>query len=294
MLNEPGCFAPSEVPGVKFELSDFGKIAERLVHVEFMKSYSPLEVYVDDNNLLTYLYFIGKHAPRLLSEDFVVSSPRPDFLVHSFAEKAFYEVKPNSKDGLKDGKDKIEELSVIYDIFKLPYKPGTRNFNMKLKIATYPSLIEVYFNATLIGPGLITYKICIEGNKLKELDSTMVLLNYIIKKIAAQKNSKTFVPVNLTHALSSEGDFSSFSKKLGIAFSSGLGATVGWKYFWKAVVKRYALRGTVAAGLSAADGPLPLGEILALGMGVFTMLDIILSSDQLWNEATKIRNDELS
>ena len=58
--------------------------------------------------------------------------------------------------------------------------------------------------------------------------------------------------------------------------------------FWKAVVARFAVRGATAAGLAAADGPLPVGDLIALGLTLWTVIDIIRYSDQLWRDADRI------
>lgn len=55
-----------------------------------------------------------------------------------------------------------------------------------------------------------------------------------------------------------------------------------WRKFWQAVVRRFAVRGAVAAVLSAADGPLPIGEIISLGLAVWTVWEIV----QIWDELT--------
>ena len=57
-----------------------------------------------------------------------------------------------------------------------------------------------------------------------------------------------------------------------------------WNLFWKVVVKRFALRGTIAGTLAAADGPFPVGDLLALGMGVWTVGEIVFNWDSLWGE----------
>ena len=64
---------------------------------------------------------------------------------------------------------------------------------------------------------------------------------------------------------------------------------VAWKYFWKAVAKRFAVRGATALALSAADGPLPVGALLALGLGIWTVIDIIRLNETIWNEAAQLQ-----
>jgi hypothetical protein len=55
-----------------------------------------------------------------------------------------------------------------------------------------------------------------------------------------------------------------------------------WKKFWLAVVRRFAVTGTVAVVLSAADGPLPIGELISIGLALWTVYEIV----QLWDVLT--------
>ncbi|MUL34943.1 DUF4157 domain-containing protein [Gloeocapsopsis dulcis] len=66
----------------------------------------------------------------------------------------------------------------------------------------------------------------------------------------------------------------------------------GWRYFWRAVAKRFALRGAVAAALAAADGPLPIGELIDLGLALWTIWEIVQLWDIIWSEASQIQDRE--
>jgi len=57
------------------------------------------------------------------------------------------------------------------------------------------------------------------------------------------------------------------------------------------VVKRFALRGALAATLAAVDGPLPVGDLIAVGLSIWTIVDIIRLSDQLWKDALEISRE---
>ncbi len=57
-----------------------------------------------------------------------------------------------------------------------------------------------------------------------------------------------------------------------------------WRRFWQVVIKRFAIRGAAAAGLSAADGPLPIGELIALGIAIWTLWDLFRLWNELWNQ----------
>jgi hypothetical protein len=61
-----------------------------------------------------------------------------------------------------------------------------------------------------------------------------------------------------------------------------------WKKFWQAVIVRFGLRGAIAAALSAADGPLPIGEIISLGLALWTAYEIV----QLWDTLSQQAEQE--
>jgi len=60
---------------------------------------------------------------------------------------------------------------------------------------------------------------------------------------------------------------------------------VGWRQFWSVVVRRFAIRGAAALTLTGADGPFPVGDLLALGLTLWTVWEIIDLWDTLWREA---------
>jgi len=64
------------------------------------------------------------------------------------------------------------------------------------------------------------------------------------------------------------------------------------KYFWKAVAIKFAARGATAALLAASDGPLPVGDLIAAGLAIWTIVDIIRLSDTLWAEAGRLAKQE--
>lgn len=62
-------------------------------------------------------------------------------------------------------------------------------------------------------------------------------------------------------------------------------AELVWREFWKRVVAWLAKRGIVVAGLAAADGPLPIGDLIALGLTIWLIWELIEIWDILWQEA---------
>ncbi|WP_276140294.1 hypothetical protein [Rhodococcus sp. T2V] len=69
---------------------------------------------------------------------------------------------------------------------------------------------------------------------------------------------------------------------------AGVAGRALWKHFWKVVVTRFAVRGALAAGLAAVDGPLPIGDLIALGMTLVTIGQIIADWDDIWREADSL------
>jgi hypothetical protein len=59
----------------------------------------------------------------------------------------------------------------------------------------------------------------------------------------------------------------------------------GWRQFWRAVMRRFAIRGAAALALTVADGPLPVGDLIALGLTLWTIWEIIELWDVLWQAA---------
>lgn len=60
-----------------------------------------------------------------------------------------------------------------------------------------------------------------------------------------------------------------------------------WRRFWRAVARRFAVRAGTAAALALADGPLPVGDLLSLGLTIWTVYEIIELWDELWEEAER-------
>ena len=86
-------------------------------------------------------------------------------------------------------------------------------------------------------------------------------------------------------------ELSDLAKVIGLAVAARVGvasARAGWRHFWKAVVARFAVRGTVAVALASADGPLPVGDLVAAGLALWTVIDIIRYGPELWRDAERI------
>jgi len=297
-----GCIAPSEIPGISsIEASNFGAVAEDIIYADFFAQYfgGPNDFFRDSNNPSSYLYFLAVNNPhfsqsvqsdyyrRLRTEGL---ERIPDFLVHKSVEKAFYEVKPDSASGMRAGIDKVGVLKAVYSFYRLPYMAGIIFTPRDHTIALLGKAIQATLRVRRAAAGLIVYKVCVESNGTIELATLALLLRYIVQQINRQKGTGRFEPVDLQPALKDQ-QLGDFARALGLATGAiavGIGVKATWRHFWHAVINRFAIRGTTAVALTAADGPLPVGDLIAVGMALWTIVDIIRLSDELWSEADKI------
>lgn len=297
-----GCIAPSEVPGIaSTEAGTFGAIAEELIYADFCTRYPRVgnQLFRDANNPSAYLYFLAVNNPqftkarqtdyytRLLGEGLMRI---PDFLVHTPAEKAFYEVKPDSPSGMAAGVEKVGTLSAVYPFYTLPYRGGSMFTPRDHVVARLGTAIEVTLRVRRAAPGLLVYSLCLKSDGVIETATLAALLGHVVREMSKQRNNGTFRPVDLAPLFARNQQLSDLARTLGYSVAGAAAATVGWKWFWKAVVKRFALRGTTAAAIAAADGPLPIGDLVALGMTVWTIVDVVRLSDELWREARMMRD----
>lgn len=299
-----GCVAPSEVPGIESaESSRFGALAEALIYADFATKYPRIgtEVFQDANNPAAYSYFLRVNNPRFGEKKLLDFHTRlrhsdlfyvPDFLVHTGTEKAFYEVKPDSVTGRSAGITKVGTLRATYVFYGLPYVAGTVFTPRDITVASLAGQINVVLRAHRANPGLILYKLCVDTNSTLELATLLALLAYIIREMNKQARASDFRPIDLAPALRSDQALSELARTLSIATGAAAAATVGWKYFWRAVAKRFAVRATTAAAIAAADGPLPVGDLIAAGMTIWTVIDIVRLSDELWRDARNIARIE--
>ncbi len=74
-----------------------------------------------------------------------------------------------------------------------------------------------------------------------------------------------------------------------------LPAALVWREFWKRVVAWLAKRGLVVAKPAAADGPLPIGDLIALGLTIWLLWELIELWNTFWEEAlTAARTSDLA
>ncbi|MCB0061848.1 MAG: DUF4157 domain-containing protein [Caldilineaceae bacterium] len=298
-----GCIAPSEVPGISTsDASLFGHVAEAFINADFCSSgyicASPF-VFMDDNNPAGYLYFLtynNPHFTQIQQTDFYTRLRGeelmrvPDILVHTPQEKAFYEIKPNSASGVRAGTEKVGILSAVYLFYTLPYTAGVTFSPRDHRIAFFGSTLRVRLRVSRIVSGLIVYDLCVESNGLLELATLALLLRYIIQQMNQQRGADRIDPIDLEPVFANR-QLEQVATALGITLATAAVA-VGWRFFWRAVLRRFAVRAAAALVLSAADGPLPVGELISAGLAIWTIIDIIRLSDELWRDAAVIARTE--
>jgi len=291
-----GCIVPSEVAGISTnDARIFGNIAEELIYADFCMNYtcfSP-QVFCDHYNYYGYITFLAMNNPLFTKRmqkdfDFRLHSEKlmkiPDIIVHKPTEKAFYEIKPKSKSGLRAGIAKVGILNATYKFYDLPYTGGWIFWPKNHRLAYFGNLLKVTLQVERMAPGLIVYSLCIQANGIIELSTLAVILRFVIKQLNQQKGRGRIDPIDLEPLIAKNRQLEQVAKVLGLTMTSAVVA-IGWKYFWQAVIKRFAVRASAATLLSAADGPLPVGELIATGLAIWTIIDIIRLSDQLWQDA---------
>lgn len=294
-----GCVAPSEIPGVTAsERENFGGLAEDIIFADFVTHYPSYarDVFQDSHNPSGYLFFLASKNPgftqaqqtayfEILKETKLLRVP--DFLVHTPSERAFYEVKPESVSGKAKGIEKVGVLTALYPTFNLPYVAGTVYTPRDHVVASFGTALKVTLRVRRAAPGLIFYKLCLDSNGMMELATLITILRYVVQQMLKQKDTGKFRPVDLAPAFAANQPLNGLAQTLGLTMAA-VGAAAGWKYFWKAVAARFAVRGATAAALALADGPLPVGDLLAAGLAIWTVVDIIRLSDELWRDAGKL------
>jgi hypothetical protein len=120
-------------------------------------------------------------------------------------------------------------------------------------------------------------------------------LRLVVLEMNKQRGRGRFRPVDLRPVFQSDRSLDDLARILGltaVTVAAGVAVRATWRHFWTAVARRFAVRGAAAAALSAADGPLPVGELVSLGIGLWTVIDIIRLSGDLWRDAEMIARTE--
>ena len=302
-----GCLAPSEIPGVNSaEASTFGNVVENIVFADYCEQFPPApnSVFWDQNNPAAYLYFLASHNPHFTAErqrDYFIRAGGetglrvPDILVDSAGERGFYEIKPDSESGVRAGVEKVGNLLAIYKFYDLRYQGGVRFTPRDRKVAFLRGRLEVTLKTRRAAPGLLLYKICLKSDGVIELASLAVLLSLVVRELNKQLENQRLKPIDLDPVFAKNRSLWDVARAVGLAMGTAAATAVvatTWRHFWKAVVARFALRAGTAAALAAADGPLPIGDLVALGLGFWTIIDIIRLNREIWREAELIAKHE--
>lgn len=104
---------------------------------------------------------------------------RPDILSDHWPRSEFYEIKPGSERGIRDGVEKIAALTVFYDEFGMRYTTGDRFQPHEYYYLTSRDFLGVpvkfYLRVERVGPGLIVYRLCARGRLSKALRRLVIV-----------------------------------------------------------------------------------------------------------------------
>jgi hypothetical protein len=160
-------------------------------------------------------------------------------------------------------------------------------------VARLGQALEAKLRVRRVAPGLLAYAVCLRTDATLDVGTLALLLRHLVRELNRQARGGVFRPVDLAPAFGRDRHLVDLARTLGVplaAAAASAATAVGWRYFWKAVAKRFAVRGGTAAVLAAADGPLPVGDLVAAGLAVWTVVDIVRLSDRLWQDARAIRD----
>ncbi len=185
-----GCIAPSFVVNPAAAAA-FGLLAESIIGGRYLNhlgrvAFFPAstkdfqDISVGFGNTTLFISFLKTNNKLSVSQLLALSAAGlvniPDLMTHDFPKRTeFYEIKPNSPDGVIAGKAKIASLSALFSFLGLPYKPGTI-WSPSERIQLWAGYItgawieaELHYFASTTTSGLIVYEICIKGEIQKAL-----------------------------------------------------------------------------------------------------------------------------
>lgn len=185
-----GCIAPSFVVNPATAAA-FGQVAESVIGGRYLASVGRAAFFPASNkdfqdisvgfgNTTLFISFLKANNKLSASELLFLSSAGlvniPDLMTHDRPRRMeFYEIKPNSIDGVAAGKIKIASLSALFAYLGLSYRQGTI-WRPSEKVLLWSGFIlgawiEAYLDyfASPSTKGLIVYELCIEGEVEKAL-----------------------------------------------------------------------------------------------------------------------------
>ncbi len=155
-------------------------------------------------------------------------------------------------------------VSVVSPILENTYTPP--DFQVSV-----PGIGTAKLRAAWCTPGLLAYTVNVSGQPF------------------------VFVPVPKSKRVEERDrlrrEAASWAPAVAVGVASVAAAIAGralWRHFWRVVVQRFAIRGAIALSLSVADGPLPFGELISLGLAAVTVVQIVGAWDDIWREADRI------
>ncbi len=135
---------------------------------------------------------------------------------------------------------------------------------------TAPGVANAELRTAWCTPGLLAYTVKVLGQPVR---------------VTAPQRQRAEARDRLRQEAISSG--ASVAVGVGAATVAAVAGRALWRHFWRVVIQRFAIRGAIALGLSAADGPLPFGELISLGIAAVTVIQIISDWDDLWREADR-------
>lgn len=295
-----GCLAPSEIPRLRRgEYTAFGHVAERIVADQYRRRYAvrPADLFLDDYNRTEYRRFLQSHNPRFdraKLDDYLwrvhaagYKQHVPDLLVDTPTERAFYEVKPDSVSGRSKGRDKVGVLSATFMHYGLRYEKGMRFQPKEQLVAWLGDRVKVWFRPRLAGPGLIVYRLCLESDGVIEWATLAAVLRYVVRRLNERPKADTLRPLDLAPGLRGLG-LADLARVADLPAMVVASPRAEWRHLWKAVLIRFAIVGTAAAVLAAATGPLLVGELVAAGLALWVVFDVIRYHEDLWWDAERL------
>ena len=157
-------------------------------------------------------------------------------------------------------------VSVVTPMLESAYSPPS--FQVSL-----PGVANANLRTAWCSPGLLAYSVSVSGNQIRIPVPRTVRAR---ERDKLQRESTSLAPVVAAAAT---------------VAAAAVGRAL-WRHFWRIVVRRFAVRGAIALALSAADGPLPFGELFSLGMALVTIVQIVGAWDELWNEADQLAGEQ--
>lgn len=154
-------------------------------------------------------------------------------------------------------------ITVVSPMLESAYTPPTFRLSV-------PGAGSAELKVAWCGPGLLAYTV-------KARAQPILVPVPQTERVVERQRLRRYVPNTAPIAVG-----------VGAAAVAAIAGRALWRHFWRAVIIRFGVRAAAAAALSLADGPLPFGELVSLGIGLVTVVQIIDDWNQLWSDADRI------